>query len=111
MQVWEKTPGNEQGYSQEAVFDGAYIYYIRDNKISLYDKVSHQAQKVPSMGGHGHGVRQIYRSVYFDANLLTISDRELQIYEIASQKQQASLNLTRPQCFAQAPPFWTQVVY
>ena len=63
--------------SEEPVFDGAYVHYIGDNKISLYDKVSHQRQNASNMWSYGLGERQIYRFVYLDTKILTISDREL----------------------------------
>jgi len=114
MQVWERPKGNEERYSEEVVFDGAYLFYIHDQAISLYDKVSHQSDKMPKgWGGYGNGERQIYRSVYMDANLVTISDRHVQIYDLANKAQHrdSRLNLTRPHCLAQPPDFWTNVVY
>jgi len=115
MQVWERPKGNEERYSEEVVFDGAYLFYIHDQAISLYDKVSHQSDKMPKgwRWGYGNGERQIYRSVYMDANLVTISDRHVQIYDLANKAKlrDSSLNLTRPQCLAQPPDFWTNVVY
>ena len=91
----------EFDYGQEVEFDGAYIYYVDASSIKMHNKVSHQRKKAKADEwlGFGEGPRQVYRTVYMDGSLLTVSDRELQIHKLATMELQAQLNNTSPQCF------------
>jgi hypothetical protein len=107
-------------------FDGVYIYYVdasvdaSSTAIRFHSKVSHHRSKSWSdefnfgwgrwggWGGGGEDTRQIYRAVYMDSSLITVSDRELQIHKLGKEqgvsKEEgtmellAQLNSTLPQC-------------
>jgi len=85
-------------YGHEVAFDGAYVYYVRDKRIKFHTRVTHsQANKRTRSYGYNEP-RQIYRSIYMDGHLLSISDRQVQALHLASTRTVGSFNVTTPQC-------------
>ena len=85
-------------YGEDVDFEGAYVYYIKEGRIALDHTVSHGRHPLRK-GWYGmQGEREIYRSVYMDGHLLTVSDREVQIEHLANKVTLGSLNVTKPHC-------------
>lgn len=98
-----------------STFQGAYIIYMKNDtngkmQLTVHGRVSHErtdaganAADTSSLfwggwGGWRESLRRIYRSVYMDGLLYTISDRHLQVHKLDTLMKVATLNITYPTC-------------
>jgi len=105
-----------------STFQGAYVVKI-DNvvdktgiskkELRVHMRISHERPKTDA-GSDGQSgkmawgfswnwrpsLRRIYRSVYMDGLLYTLSDRNMQAHQLETKALKASLNLTQPTCYA-----------
>jgi len=98
-------------------FQGAYVIYLEGDatrSFRVHGRITHEhlsgTTNDPSdtsrvMWGLWDGwgwrstLRRIYRAIYMDGLLYTLSDRHMQVHELSTMAEKAVLNMTQPVCY------------
>ncbi len=89
-------------------FDGAVVLRLGPAGFALEGTVTHYPPSGTSSPLYGSGTRSIYRAVYMDGTLWTVSDRRILAHSVAvpgaPPAPRAALNTTEPSCHLDLPP-------
>ena len=120
----DKTPRTQGGacpgstdWDPPSTFQGAYVLYLEgtdQKRFSVRGRITHEhlkgvrndaADTSRVMFGFWGGwdwrqsLRRVYRSIYMDGHLYTLSDRHMQAHLLDTMEEKAVLNWTTPVCY------------